>query len=75
MNSIGFPILISSLYLVVYTALACMPFDLSIRLAVFMFSLSPLPVIWLVWKVLRDKYNYPGQFEKQFYRDREEARA
>lgn len=69
MKSVGTAIIVSFVYLLIYVLLAQLPFDWSTRLVMFMFSLSPIPVLWLVWRILKDPYEYKGSFDVQFYRD------
>lgn len=67
MDKIRIPILLSTIYLLVYTLSTLVPIHLAIPLA--LFSLSPLVVIWLVWKVLRDGEESHLTFEEAFYED------
>lgn len=67
MEKIKTPILLSTLYVFVYLA-AC-ELDESLRLPVFLFSLSPLPVIWMVYRVLRDGTPSAFTFKERFYDD------
>ena len=67
MEKIRIPILLSTLYLLIYTLSTALPIHLAIPLA--FFSLSPVVVIWLVWKVLRDGEPSELTFEEAFYED------
>jgi hypothetical protein len=69
MKSIAAPLAISTLYLVVFTVISSLEADWSLRWTLMLFSLSPLPVLWLVWRVLRDHWNPPSG-PTTFYLDR-----
>ena len=63
MEKIRIPILLSTLYLLIYTLSTALAIPLAF------FSLSPVVVIWLVWKVLRDGEPSELTFEEAFYED------
>lgn len=67
MEKIKWPILLATVYLVVYTATAQL--DAAIRWTILLFSLSPIPVIWMVWRVLRDGTPSNFTFTERFYED------
>ncbi|MDX5405101.1 MAG: hypothetical protein LPK46_03145 [Bacteroidota bacterium] len=69
MEKVKLPVFVASFYLLIYAFLAQIPFDWSIRLALMMFSLSPLPVIWMVIRVLRDGVESDRTFHEHFYDD------
>jgi hypothetical protein len=69
MKSLSLPLAFSTIYLVIFTLVAGLEVDWSIRVALMMFSLSPLPVLWLVWRVLRDAWS-PPEGPPTFYLDR-----
>jgi hypothetical protein len=73
MEKIKTPILLTTLYVFVY--LAVCELDESLRLAIFLFSLSPLPVIWMVYRVLRDGTPSAYTFKERFYDDYKYTRA
>jgi hypothetical protein len=73
MEKIKAPILLTSLYVFIYL-LAC-ELDESLRLAIMLFSLSPLPVIWMVYRVLRDGTPSQFTFKERFYNDYKYTRA
>jgi membrane protein implicated in regulation of membrane protease activity len=50
MNKEIFPVLVATFYLLVYTILAVL--NIQIPLVFIMFSLSPIVVIWMVYRVL-----------------------
>jgi hypothetical protein len=67
MEKIKAPILIATIYLFVYAITA--QFETNIQLTIMLFSLSPLPVIWMVWRVLRDGTPSQFTFQERFYED------
>ena len=67
------PIYLTTLYLIVYV-FAC-EFDSTVRLAIMLFSLSPLPVIWMVYRVLRDGTPSKHNFTERFYEDYDYTRV
>jgi hypothetical protein len=67
MEKIRIPILLSSLYLLVYTLSTVVPVHLVIPLT--LFSLSPIIVIWMVYKVLKDGEESTLTFDEAFYED------
>jgi hypothetical protein len=67
MEKIKLPIIIATIYLAIYVVTAS--YDTTTRLTIFLFSLSPLPVIWMVWRVLHDGTPSPYTFEERFYED------
>ena len=56
-----------TVYLILYVALLTSGFG--VQLAVFMFSLSPVFIVWMVVRVLRDDYQTDKTFDKYFYED------
>jgi hypothetical protein len=73
MEKIKTPILLTTLYVFVY--LAVCELDESLRLAIFLFSLSPLPLIWMVYRVLRDGQPSAYTFKDKFYEDHDYVRT
>jgi hypothetical protein len=67
MEKIKLPIIVTTVYLAIYAATAQM--ESAIRLTILLFSLSPLPVIWMVWRVLRDGVPSKYTFTERFYED------
>ncbi len=67
MEKIKAPILLTTLYVFIYL-LVC-ELDESLRLAIMLFSLSPLPVIWMVYRVLRDGTPSQFTFKERFYEE------
>jgi hypothetical protein len=67
MNKIKFPIYLTTVILVVYTFLVGM--DLVPALVFMLFGISPLLVIWLVYRVLRDGEASAYTFSERFYED------
>lgn len=67
MEKIRTPLLVATFYLLVYTLSAALPIHLAIPLA--LFSLSPVVVIWMVYRVLKDGEASELTFEEAFYED------
>ncbi len=67
MEKIRIPLLVATFYLLVYTLSAALPIHLAIPLA--LFSLSPVVVIWMVYRVLKDGEASELTFEEAFYED------
>lgn len=67
MKSIKYPILIATAYLVVYVVLMSIHMEWTLRLGLFLFSLSPIPVIWMVYRVLKDGKPSKYTFDERFY--------
>lgn len=61
------PILIATAYLVVFVV--TLGFSQILALSMLLVSLSPLPIIWMVYKVLRDGTPSSFTFEERFYED------
>jgi len=72
MKRIITPIFVATLYLLIYMISA--ELDTTTRFTLFLFSLSPIPVIWMVYKVLRDGQPSPYTFKERFYEDYAYAR-
>lgn len=67
MENIRFPIIATTLYLLIYTlTMMAVPFA---PLPWFLFGLSPLPVIWMVYRVLRFGVPSGRTFTDSFYDD------
>lgn len=73
MKRIIAPIFIATLYLVLYVIIA--ELDATTRITLMLFSLSPIPVLWMVYKVLRDGEPSTYTFTERFYEDYAYARA
>ncbi len=67
MEKIKMPILIATAYLVVFVI--TLGFSQILTLSMLLVSLSPLPIIWMVYKVLRDGTPSSFTFEERFYED------
>lgn len=61
------PILLTTLYLFVY--LIVIYYFLNFRIALFMFSLSPIVLIWMVIRILKGAYTGTKTFDESFYED------
>jgi hypothetical protein len=73
MEKIKTPILLTTLYVFIY--LMVCELDTTARWAIMLFSLSPLPVIWMVYRVLRDGTPSEYTFKEKFYDDHNYVRA
>ncbi|MGY6745048.1 MAG: hypothetical protein ACXIUQ_20115 [Cecembia sp.] len=67
MKNYLFPVYLVTAFLIVYvTAIQA---NLSTALILFLFSISPLPVIWMVYKVLTADVKVNSTFEEKWYED------
>jgi hypothetical protein len=65
MEKIKTPIFLTTLYVFIY--LMVCELDRTAQWAIMLFSLSPLPVIWMVYRVLRDGTPQPSiRLKKSF---------
>ena len=62
-----FAVWFTSFYLLMYVVLLQSGFGL--QAGVFMFSLSPIFIIWMVISVLKDDYRSKKTFDEYFYED------
>ncbi|MGY6560502.1 MAG: hypothetical protein ACXITV_00185 [Luteibaculaceae bacterium] len=65
MDSIKFPLMFATYYLFIYVIFASV--GTLNQLAMFLFSLSPVIVIWMVIRVLKDGKPSEKTFETDFY--------
>jgi hypothetical protein len=73
MEKIKTPIFLTTLYVFIY--LMVCELDSTAQWAIMLFSLSPLPVIWMVYRVLRDGTPSPHTFKEKFYDDHNYVRV
>ena len=73
MEKIKMPIAITTAYVILYVS--TIHLDDSLRLPILLFSLSPIPVFWMVWRVLRDGTPSPFTFKEKFYDDHDYMRV
>ncbi len=73
MEKIKTPIFLTTLYVFIY--LMVCELDPTARWAIMLFSLSPLPVLWMVYRVLRDGTPSALTFKEKFYEDHSYVRA
>ena len=67
MKNIRFPVIFTTAYLVIFTWLAL--FEIDELLAIILFLVSPVMVVWMVFNVLKNgEYKGPG-FNERFYQD------
>lgn len=72
MEKIKKPIALTTIYLFVY-AFTC-HFSSTTQIAILLFSLSPLPIIWMVLRVLKDGEASKLEFTERFYEDEDYKR-
>jgi predicted signal transduction protein with EAL and GGDEF domain len=73
MEKIKLPIMIATAYLVVFVI--TLSFSSILAISMLLVSLSPLPIIWMVYRVLRDGIPSEFTFEERFYEDYEYQRV
>jgi len=67
MKNYLFPVYLVTSFLILYvTAIQA---NLNTALILFMFSISPFPVIWMVYKVLTADVKVDSTFEEKWYED------
>lgn len=69
MEKIKFPVYSATLFLVIYTMMSVMGFPYPLIAG--MFSVSPIVVIWMVYRVLRDADPSQKTFNNFWYEDNE----
>jgi hypothetical protein len=69
MKNYLFPVLLITGYLIIY--ITVIGFNLAIGLILFMFSISPLLLRWMVYKVLSSEVKLDHTFEEKWYEDGE----
>ena len=67
MKNIKIPVFVTTLYLFVYAIISQVPE--TYRLTLLLFSISPLPVLWMVYRVLRFGKPSDKTFSDFFYED------
>gem|GEM_PF-991783 len=67
MKSAYFPVGLVTIFLVVYVVIAAS--GLSYFLTAMLFTISPILVIWMVFRVLKSPYNSHKTFNDHFYED------
>ncbi|MCH8546160.1 MAG: hypothetical protein LAT54_05460 [Cryomorphaceae bacterium] len=72
MEKIKLPIILTTIYLFLFVVIST--FDALLALTFLLVSLSPIPIIWMVYRVLRDGTPSPHTFEERFYEDYEYER-
>ena len=71
-KGIAFPIAFATSYLFIYCFL--LSFNLNIPLALLLFSFSPVVIIWMVVRILKDGTPSEKTFDEYFYEDVNEKR-
>ena len=67
MKSALFPVGLVTIFLVVYVLIAAS--GISYFLTALLFTISPILVIWMVFRVLKSPYNSRKTFNDHFYED------
>ena len=67
MNKIRFPIITVSLFMLIYNALPF--FGASKDWIIALFIISPFPVIWMVYRILKDGSPSGKTWDEYFYED------
>lgn len=67
MEKIKLPIIFTTVYLFIFVVIST--FDALLALTFLLVSLSPIPIIWMVYRVLRDGTPSSHTFEERFYED------
>ena len=67
MKSALFPVGLVTIFLVVYVVIAAS--GLSYFLTALLFTISPILVIWMVFRVLKSPYDSSKTFNDHFYED------
>ena len=66
------PVMIVTGYLLVYVT--AIGLELRLNLILFMFSISPILILWMVYKVLTADVQVDNTFEDKWYEDGEERK-
>lgn len=69
MKNYLFPVYAVTAFLIVYVTAAQV--SLHVAIVLFMFSLSPIPVLWMVYRVLKAEVDVETTFEERWYEDLE----
>lgn len=69
MNNPVIPVLIVTGFLLVY--IVSFGLDLNLSIILFMFSISPVLIIWMVYRVLTSSETSSYTFQERFYEDQE----
>ena len=72
MKNYLFPVLLLTGYLIIY--ITVIGLNLSIGLFLFMFIVSPILIIWMVYRVLSSEVGLDHTFEDKWYEDGEYRR-
>ncbi|MGY6558707.1 MAG: hypothetical protein ACXIT9_05440 [Nitritalea sp.] len=67
MKNYLFPVYVMTAVLLIYVTMVSM--ELSTALILFVFSLSPLGMLWMVYRVLRAEVPVKHTFEERWYED------
>ena len=69
MKNYLFPVLLLTGYLIIY--ITVIGLNLAISLILFMFSISPILLLWMVYAVLCSEFKPTHTFEEKWYEDGE----
>jgi hypothetical protein len=67
MKNYLFPVYLVTSFLIIYVT--AIQVNLNTGIILFFFSLCPIPVIWMVYKVLRADVEVTSTFEEKWYDD------
>jgi hypothetical protein len=67
MKNYLFPVYLVTAFLIVYVT--SIQANLSTALILFMFSISPIPILWMVYRVLTADVEVTNTFEDKWYED------
>lgn len=67
MKNYLFPVYAVTAFLIVYVT--AVQVNLHVAIVMFLFSISPLPILWMVYRVLKADVKVDTTFEDQWYED------
>lgn len=69
MKNYLFPVYLVTAFLIVY--ITAIQANLSTALILFMFSVSPVPIFWMVYRVLTADVEVKATFDEKWYEDQQ----
>lgn len=72
MEKLKFPIYFSTVFLVIYTVITRL--ESIANLSLILFTLSPIAILWLAYKILKDGIPSGKTFTERFYDDHDYQR-
>lgn len=67
MKNYLFPVYLVTSFLIIYVT--SIHANLNMGIIMFMFAISPLPIIWMVYRVLKAEVEVNSTFEEKWYED------